>query len=508
MKRIRIHLAMIGCLAGLYGGPVAALQGANPEQIRDAHLALLDQLATLPIMTHDFTPVAEADAQAQTRAAALVQLQANLWEELSASEQALISYTNDELLDLQLQLQASGVDWRGLTELMKTAVTSDQLALLDPASPSNFPGNSCIGTAGITAAGVAKGVTLVARVIATQGCKAAQCGGPISVPPCIFAGVARGLFTVADAIYQGTLRCHEEAFENEGERRLGVKVTTRATETSVGIRNDCNPATAHCARTTSVACATDNDCDSFAALDVHEKLRTRLDVDLSTRATQDSIDGQREAPQAPSPEKSVRTVVDKTDQIVLPRIQRKMRELNAAIAAQGSLLRDLQLLQVRFEVSENLLQRHPHILPVVLFQLPDSITAPAKSFCSTSSAVSCLTDADCPPAIAGEECGPGTPPRTCSVSGVACTDFFDCPIQPQPAETCMPQANPQAGLLKVARDIVQETIDMNETADPRTGNSQLLHTRAVADLEAGNYKQAYRHLRQAYRRAIRPQRAP
>ena len=509
MRRRLITFVVSGWLACSFGAAVQAQQSLDPEAFRETYLGMLEKLETLPIMTYAFVADAQSDPAMRTQLASLAQLQSNLQNDLAVNKEAIRAYSTDDLVNLQLQLQAVGINWETMPDLLHNVVSAQHLALLDPSTPLNYPSNSCISNDDFTGVGALKVVALIVRIVNSQGCQAAQCGGPVVVAPCVVAGVARFAYVIADSAVLGSLRCHEQAFENEGERRLGVKVSTRAHETSVGVRDDCNTTTGRCARAPAMACTTDADCgDAFAAMDLHAKLQTRLDVKLSTRSTQDSVDGQREAPQPPSPDKSVRTVVDKTDEIVLPRLQRKMNQLNAAIAAQGSMLRDLQLLQMRFKISENLLQRHPRLLPVVLFQMPNTVNAPAKKFCSVSSTISCMTDGDCPPAVAGETCGPMTPPRTCSVSGNPCTDFFDCPVQPVAAEVCLPQPNPQAGLLQVASDIAQESIDMSRMENPNVGSSQINRTRGVADMHVGNYKQAYRHLRQSYRRAVRPSRAP
>ncbi len=525
MKKHLVALMISGWFVAGLCGRAAAEQKMATEQFRAAYGAVLTELSNLPVMTFDWPFDPSLDAEMQRQQESLLTARSDARRDLELAHQALATATAAELDALQAQL--SSLNWQELPHALQSNLTAPQLANLA------YP-NHCFGD--IFAAGIARFSALAVRAIATKICDANQCSGAAgSVTACVINGVARTVELAAVIAQQQIMRCHSKDFENETERRLGVTVTSRATVDSVGIRNDCDTGAGKCARTlttcttnqdcvtfinncvsghcarTGVECSADIDCGpassvngEFAAMNLHDKLQTRLDVQTSTRSTQDSVDGQRSAPVIPSDSKSVRTVVDKTDEIVLPRLQKKMDKLNAAIAAQGSLLRDLQALQIRFKISENLIQRHPRVLPVALFQVPNTVSAPPKKFCSISNTRSCSVNADCPPAVVGETCDGSPGMRVCSMSGSPCTDIFDCPVQPQAAETCVTQPTGQMGLLQSAREIVQETIDMTDAAAQQVGGSQVRTTRAVVDINAANFKQSYRHLRQSYRKAIKP----
>ena len=144
------------------------------------------------------------------------------------------------------------------------------------------------------------------------------------------------------------------------QNRLDVPVTSRATEDSVGVRAaasmagwcrapvdqscatkaDCEVGRACVAQkcVTVRPCAIDADCeapapciiDPFVTTNLQDKLNQRLDVKLTTRASEDSVEGQRGGPPIDR-SMSVRTVIDRTNDVTLKRIQEKVRRLTAAL---------------------------------------------------------------------------------------------------------------------------------------------------------------------------------
>jgi hypothetical protein len=315
------------------------------------------------------------------------------------------------------------------------------------------------------------------------------------------------------------------------QNRLDVPVTSRATEDSVGVRAatsmagwcrapvdqscatkaDCEVGRACVAQkcVTVLPCAVDTDCeapatciiDPFVTANLHDKLNQRLDVKLTTRASEDSVEGQRGGPPIDR-NMSVRTVVDRTNDVTIKRIQEKVRRLTAALADTGTAMRELQERSTRFAIEDNLRQRSPRQMPIVLFVMPDWVTTPPKSYCSQSVLIECASDTDCPPAVPAEACVANQCTRACTVdadcirggictagacvecagnadcpngrfcisgaclSGQVCTTDAECP-ELRAAETCVTQAAGIPGMLPKTSRIAQDVVDMtrNHTAN-------------------------------------------
>jgi Cys-rich repeat protein len=370
------------------------------------------------------------------------------------------------------------------------------------------------------------------------------------------------------------------------QNRLDVPVTSRATEDSVGVRAaasmagwcrapvdqscgtkaDCEVGQACVAQkcVTVLPCATDTDCeapatcviDPFVTTNLHEKLNQRLDVKLTTRASEDSIEGQRGGPPIDR-SISVRTVIDRTNDVTLKRIQEKVRRLSAALTDTATAMRELQERSTRFAIEKNL--RLPSSqTPIILFAMPDWVTTPPKSYCSQSVLIECASNTDCPPAVPAERCVANQCTRACAadedcirggtctagscvecagdtdcpngrfcisgtcLSGQVCTMDAECP-ELRAAETCITQPAGMAGMLPKVSRIAQDVVDMTRSnaaqlcgegvfCENRRGidNAQTEVTQGNVDagfhtlLPTGtphSVKQAYVHYRNGYRYA-------
>jgi hypothetical protein len=388
--------------------------------------------------------------------------------------------------------------------------------------------------------------------------------------------------------------CFTDPFATESlhaklQDRLDVPVTSRATEDSVGVRAavstagwcrapvdqscatkaDCEVGEACVAQkcVTVLPCATDADCeapatciiDPFVTTNLHEKLNQRLDVKLTTRASEDSVEGQRSGPSIDR-SMSVRTVIDRTNDVTLKRIQEKVRRLTAALTDTGTAMRELQERSTRFMIEKNLRLRNPYQAPVILFAMPDWVSTPPKSYCSESVLIECASNTDCPPAVPAEWCVANQCTRTCAgdedcirggtctagscvecagdvdcpsdrfcisgtcLSGQVCTADAECPDL-RVAETCVTQPAGIAGMLPKVSRVAQDVIDMTRNnaarlcgegvyCEDRRGvaNAQTEVTRG--NIDAGfhtivppstphSLKRAYVHYRLAYGYATR-----
>jgi Cys-rich repeat protein len=373
------------------------------------------------------------------------------------------------------------------------------------------------------------------------------------------------------------------------QNRLDVPVTSRATEDSVGVRaapsmggwcraaadQSCNTkadcevgqacVTLKCV--TVRACAIDADCeaparciiDPFVTTNLHDKLNQRLDVKLTTRASEDSVEGQRGGPPIDR-SMSVRTVVDRTNDVTIKRIQEKVRRVTAALADTGTAMRELQERSVRLGIEHNLREHGSRQTPIVLFEMPDSVTTPPKSYCSQSVLVECASNTDCPPAVPAEVCVANRCTRTCTddadciqggtctggrcvecagnadcpngrfcitgtcLSGNICTTDAECP-ELRAAETCVTQAAGMPGMLPKASRIAQDIVDMTRNYTAKLCSDAVYCQRylgiddAQTEVTRGNVdagfhtivppsvpqgvKQAYTHYRRGYDRAAR-----
>lgn len=462
--------------------------------------------------------------------------------------QVIAALTTEQLQELKQQFDTVQ-GWQQMGLLLQSAIPPDVRANLVALGAANRPFPATNGVAaticgiaeasGIdtlqdkqTASQVALGIYETLEAIAIPfdvACDASPCSvaffdlpvvGPLKVALCGVATVTRIAAAVSRAVVDSTRDCNVWTFYDGVEQRVDARLSSVASIDSVGLRNG----------------------TGFNSATIHEKLEDRLDVVTTTRGTQDSVDGQR-AGRPPSPAKSVRTVVDHTDQVRLPDLERVIDETLALAKQQGNLMRDFRDLLIRMQVEADLLDRGKGGFREALFQLPETIPGHKRAFCSRNITIPCIApgpdrqrgtdddvtdvslcpddsqpaelcdydfgvcertrampctaDPDCP---AGEACEMTSHP--CSTSrDRECSFNEDCPVG-RPKQECV-EADRQRGFFDLVRETVVETIDMTLAAGQQTSKADKHLARADALLAGGDFKNAYSYLRLAYQDAAR-----
>jgi hypothetical protein len=311
---------------------------------------------------------------------------------------------------------------------------------------------------------------------------------------------------------------------------LDAKITTRASEDSVGVRTG-NPG-------------------DFENQNLHQKLNDRLDVTVTSRASQVSVDGRTECI---SPVRSVRTVTDSIEFIKLPELERAIDEALALAQQQASVVRDFAELHTRLQIEQELKDGTTNFR-LAVFQMPLAAVGGKRAFCSRSLKVPCvnpgpnlvfgtpggisdddfLDDSLCPdqgrpddtcnldsgycapagggclaariPCTTNGDCGAGevcdNTVHHCSINtDISCNDDTMCPKGVAP-EVCTP-APPERGFIEEVDNIVVESIQMVQAAGENSHKAQTYLVRAQGYATNGDYKQAYLWYRKAYREAAK-----
>jgi Cys-rich repeat protein len=351
----------------------------------------------------------------------------------------------------------------------------------------------------------------------------AQPGQCVRTQPCSSSSDCAGGACIADNSPQSDL--HQKL-----NASLDAKITTRASEDSVGVRTG-NPG-------------------EFENQNLHQKLDDRLDITVTSRASQVSVDGRTACI---SPERSVRTVTDSIEFIKLPQLERAIDEALALAQQQASLVRDFAELYTRLQIEAEL-KNGDWTLTSALFQLPLDAAGGKRAFCSRSLRVPCMNpgpnlvfgtpggisdddfpdDSLCPdqgrpddtcnldsgycapagggclaariPCTTNGDCGAGeicdNTVHHCSINAdIFCTDDTICPKGVAP-EVCTP-APPERGFIEEVDNIVVQSIQMVQAAGEDPHGAQRYLTQAQDTATKGDYKRAYRWYREAYREAVK-----
>jgi len=466
-------------------------------------------------------------------------------------EQTLRSLTNEQLEDLKQQFDTVE-GWQQLGSLFHAAIPPDIRTGLTAfaagdrpfADTNDFAEALCglvegLGVASTlqskqTFSAVAIGLYETAEAIAIPfdvACDASPCSialfdlpivGPLKVALCSVATVTRIASAISRALVDASSDCSTWSFYNGVQQRVDARLSTVAPLDSTGVRGSVG----------------------FNGENLHEKLEDRLDVVTTTRSTQDSVDGQRGG-RPPSPAKSLRTVVDHTDLVRLPELERTIDETLDMAKKQGELMRDFRDLLIRMQIESDLVDNGRNFREA-LFQLPSTISGKKRAFCERDIIVPCLApgpdfrkgteddvldatlcpddskpaetcdmeiaicsrtrtatcaqDSDCP---AGETCDQSSHP--CNVTrDQECSFDEDCPIG-RARQTCI-EADRQRGYFELVREIVEEAIDMTGVAGEEIYKASSYLASADALAAGGDYKKAYTDLRLAYQSAARVRR--
>ncbi len=378
----------------------------------------------------------------------------------------------------------------------------------------------------LISANVAEGI----YIIADTACMSYPCSvlGIFDIVPAIAGklstcGVATALNLATKtimALYENAFQCEYWTLFAGTSARLDEKLSTVAADDSAGIRTGGDP---------------------FSNESIHVKLEDRLDVAMTTRSTQDSVDGTRDG-RPPSHEKSVRTVVDHTDLVRLPQLEKTIDETLELASKQGELMRNFRDLLIRMQIESDLIDSGKSFREA-MFQLPKTIDGHKRAFCQRDIAVPCIAagpdldigtdddvtddslcpddskpaelcdssfgvcsrtratpchaDGDCP---GGETCESTSHPCTVTREN-ECSFDEDCPTG-RPKQICI-AASPQRGFIELVREIVQEAINMTAAAGEQTYNANLELARADALIAGGDLKNGYTRFRHAYKEAVK-----
>jgi tetratricopeptide (TPR) repeat protein len=349
----------------------------------------------------------------------------------------------------------------------------------------------------------------------------AQPGQCVRTQPCSSTSDCGGAACIADNSPESDL--HQKL-----NASLDARITTRASEDSVGVRT--------------------GDPGEFENQNLLQKLDDRLDITVTSRASQVSVDGRT---YCISPERSVRTVTDSIEFIKLPQLEKAVDEALALAQQQASLVRDFTELYTRLQIETQLKSSFLDFTSAA-FQLPLDAVGDKRAFCSRSVKVPCMNpgpnlvfgtpggisdddfpdDSLCPdqgrpddtcnldsgycapagggclatriPCTTNGDCGGGEicdrSVHHCNVNtDIFCTDDTMCPKGVAP-EVCK-LAPPERGFIELVDSIVVQSIDMVQAAGEKVHKAPQYLAKAHKYAAKGSYKRAYQWYRQAYREA-------
>jgi len=464
-------------------------------------------------------------------------------------EAAIAALSTEELQELKRQFDMVQ-GWQQFGTLLRTAIPPDVRAGLaafgadDRPFPetNSFASAVCSVVEGLglaetlqgkqTFSQVAVGLYETLEAIAIPfdvACDASPCSifspfdlavvNALKISMCSVATGTRIAAVVGRAIVDAAQDCTQWTFYNGVQQRVDFEMSKVASADSVGQLTCCG----------------------FNGETIHEKLEDRFDIVATSRSTQDSIDGARLG-RPPSQAKSLRSVVDHTDQVRLPDLERTIDETLELAKKQGELMRDFRDLLIRMQIETDLIDRGKSFREA-LFQLPDPIPGHKRAFCardivvpclapgpdlaagtnddvpdaalcpddsqpaefcnigsnvcSQTRAAPCVVDGDCP---GSETCD--TTSHPCSASpDRECSFDEDCPTG-RPKQVCV-EADRQRGFFDLVRQIVEEALDMTTASGEEIHKANDYLARADALVAAGDYKNAYSDLRLAYQEAAR-----